>query len=281
MEINDLIIFKTVANEGSISKAAKELGYVQPNITERIKKLEQELETPLLHRDNKGVSLLPSGDILLDYTNRILTLLEEAKNEIKTSGSSYVIATSQSILTNYLSMRIKENFRSYQLYIESSSHLQTLLQQQKVDMVITYEDYPDAAFKKVFTTSISVGLLKAKEKCTIDYSKELFFVSNDKKCPFRNKTIQFLKENNLSQRQLQQLDSYSLMEEFIVEGNGIAFLPIKNDKLVTIENVPIEKLAVHFLRIETLLSIPLMNYLSNRMTLFTNFFKIKTPLERI
>jgi hypothetical protein len=143
-------------------------------------------------------------------------------------------------------MRIKENFKSYQLYIESSSHLQTLLQQQKVDMVITYEDYPDAAFKKVFTTSISVGLLKAKEKCTIDYSKELFFVSNDKKCPFRNKTIQFLKENNLSQRQLQQLDSYSLMEEFIVEGNGIAFLPIKNDKLVTIENVPIEKLAVHF-----------------------------------
>lgn len=37
MEINDLIIFKTVASEGSISKAAKELGYVQPNVTERIK----------------------------------------------------------------------------------------------------------------------------------------------------------------------------------------------------------------------------------------------------
>ncbi|MBJ8107656.1 MULTISPECIES: LysR family transcriptional regulator [Bacillus cereus group] len=246
MEINDLIIFKTVANEGSISKAAKELGYVQPNVTERIKKLEQELETPLLHRDNKGVSLLPSGDILLDYTNKILALLEEAKDEIKTSASSYVIATSQSILTNYLSMRIKENFRNYQIYIESSSHLQKLLQQQKVDMVITYEDYPDAAFKKVFTTSISVGLLKAKEQCNIDFSKELFFVSNDKKCPFRNMTIQFLKENNLSQHQLQQLDSYSLIEEFIVEGNGIAFLPIRNDKLVPVENVPIEKLAVHF-----------------------------------
>lgn len=223
MEINDLIIFKTVANEGSISKAAKELGYVQPNVTERIKKLEQELETALLHRDNKGVSLLPSGEILLDYTSKILTLLEEAKNEIKMSCTSYRIATSQSILTNYLSTRIKENFRNYQIYIESSSHLQKLLQKQKVDMVITYEDYPDAAFKKVFTTSISVGLLKTKEQCTIDFSKELFFVSNDKKCPFRNMTIQFLKENNLSQHQLQQLDSYSLIEEFIAEGNGIAF----------------------------------------------------------
>ncbi|GMR68561.1 MULTISPECIES: LysR family transcriptional regulator [unclassified Bacillus (in: firmicutes)] len=246
MEINDLIIFKTVASEGSISKAAKELGYVQPNVTERIKKLEQELETPLLHRDNKGVSLLPSGDILLDYTNQILTLVEEVKDKIKTSGSSYIIATSQSILTNYLSKRIKENFRNYQIYVENSSHLQKLLQQQKVDMVITYEDYPNTAFKKGFSTSISIGLLKAKEKCTIDFSKELFFVSNDKKCPFRNKTIQFLKENNLSQHQLQQLDSYSLIEDFINDGNGIAFLPIRNDKLEPIEDFPVEKLAVHF-----------------------------------
>ena len=131
MEINDLIIFKTVASEGSISKAAKELGYVQPNVTERIKKLELELETPLLHRDNKGVSLLPSGDILLDYTNQILTLVEEAKDKIKMCGSSYIIATSQSILTNYVSKRIKENFRNYQIYVENSSHLQKLLQQQK------------------------------------------------------------------------------------------------------------------------------------------------------
>ncbi|MED0964518.1 LysR family transcriptional regulator [Bacillus paramycoides] len=243
MEINDLIIFKTVANEGSISKAAKELGYVQPNVTERIKKLEQELETPLLHRDNKGVSLLPSGDILLDYTNKILNLLEEAKNEIKTN-TSYRIATSQSILASYLSVRIKENFRNYQVYIESSSHLQKLL--QKVDMVITYEDNLDSTFNKVFSTTISIGLLKAKEKCKVDYSKELFFVSNDTKCPFRNRTIQFLKENNLSQRQLQQLDSYSLIEEFIAEGNGIAFLPIKNDKLTPIEDVAIEKLSINF-----------------------------------
>ncbi|MED0962321.1 LysR family transcriptional regulator [Bacillus paramycoides] len=243
MEINDLIIFKTVANEGSISKAAKELGYVQPNVTERIKKLEQELETPLLHRDNKGVSLLPSGDILLDYTNKILNLLEEAKNEIKTN-TSYRIATSQSILASYLSVRIKENFRNYQVYIESSSHLQKLL--QKVDMVITYEDNLDSTFNKVFSTTISIGLLKAKEKCKVDYSKELFFVSNDTKCPFRNRTIQFLKKNNLSQRQLQQLDSYSLIEKFIAEGNGIAFLPIKNDKLAPIEDVAIEKLSINF-----------------------------------
>lgn len=249
MEINDLIIFKTVVDEGSISKAAKELGYVQPNVTERIKKLEQELETPLLHRYNKGISLLPSGDILLDYTNKILNLVEEVKNEIKMSSKSYRIATSQSILSNYLSIRIKGNFRNYQIYIENSSHLQPLLKKQRVDMVITYGNYSDSAFQKVFSTTISMGLLKAKGKSNIDYSKEFFFVSHDKQCPFRNYTIEFMKENNLSKKQLQQLDSYSLIEEFIAEGKGLAFLPINNDKLEKIEEIQIEKIPIYFFTI--------------------------------
>ncbi|MFJ8526551.1 LysR family transcriptional regulator [Bacillus sp. NPDC094106] len=249
MEINDLIIFKTVVNEGSISKAAKELGYVQPNVTERIKRLEQELETPLLHRYNKGISLLPSGDILLDYTNKILNLVEEAKNEIKMSGDSYRIATSQSILLNYLSIRIKENFRNYQIYMENSNHLQQLLKKQRVDMVITYGDYSDPVFQKVFSTTVSMGLLKAKEKSNIDYSKEFFFVSHDKQCPFRNHTIEFMEENNLSKKQLQQLDSYSLIQEFIAQGKGLAFLPINNDKLEKIEEVPIQKIPINFFTI--------------------------------
>lgn len=249
MEINDLIIFKTVVSEGSISKAAKELGYVQPNVTERIKRLEQELETPLLHRDNKGISLLPLGDILLDYTNRILNLVEEAKNEIKMSDASYRIATSQSILSDYLSTRIKENFRNYQIYMESSNYLQQLLKKQRVDMVITYGNYSDPAFQKVFSTTISMGLLKAKGTFNIDYSKEFFFVSHDKQCPFRNYTIEFIKKNNLSKKQLQHLDSYSLIKEFIAQGKGLAFLPICNDKLEQIEEVPIEKIPIYFFTI--------------------------------
>lgn len=246
VEINDLIIFKTVVNEGSISKAAKELGYVQPNVTERIKKLEQELETPLLHRNNKGISLLPSGEILLDYTNKILNLLEEAKNEIKVSGVSYRIATTQSILANYISIRIKENFNDYQIYMENNHHLKQLLKKQRVDMIITYENYSDSSFQKVFSATISMGLLKAKGKSTIDYSKEFFFVSHDQQCPFRNYTIEFMEEHNLSKKQLQQVDSYSLVKEFVAQGKGLAFLPINNDSLEKIVDVKIKKIPIYF-----------------------------------
>lgn len=55
MESNDLRIFQVVAYEGSISKAAIKMGYVQSNVTLRIKTLEDELGTKLLLRHSKGV----------------------------------------------------------------------------------------------------------------------------------------------------------------------------------------------------------------------------------
>ena len=44
MELRDLQIFKSVADQGSVSSAKKELNYVQSNVTTRIKQLENELK---------------------------------------------------------------------------------------------------------------------------------------------------------------------------------------------------------------------------------------------
>jgi DNA-binding transcriptional LysR family regulator len=246
LELNDLIIFKTVVTEGSISKAAKELGYVQPNVTERIKRLEEELETPLLHRTNKGVTLLPSGEILLGYTNKILNLLEEARNEIQLENKPYRIGTTQAILLNYLHTRINENVTDFQLYMENSSRLLPLLQSQKVDMIITYLNHQDPELHNVFSSTISMGLLKTKGKTTIDFSKEVFFVNHDTVCPYRNRTIEFLEEQKLSKNQLQQVDSYSLIKELVTHGRGIAFLPIDNKPLEVIKTVAVKPLPVYF-----------------------------------
>lgn len=42
MELKDLEIFQLVAEKGTITEVAKELNYVQSNITSRIQKLENE-----------------------------------------------------------------------------------------------------------------------------------------------------------------------------------------------------------------------------------------------
>ncbi|MFP3599715.1 LysR family transcriptional regulator, partial [Chryseobacterium sp. SIMBA_029] len=54
MESGDLRIFQMVAREGSITKAAARLGYVQSNVTARIRQLEEDLKTELFFRHNRG-----------------------------------------------------------------------------------------------------------------------------------------------------------------------------------------------------------------------------------
>ena len=80
MDIKDLIIFKTVASLGNMTKAAEYLNYAQSNVTSRINHLENELEVELFIRNSRGVFLTNSGDVFLDYVNKIISLQDEAIN---------------------------------------------------------------------------------------------------------------------------------------------------------------------------------------------------------
>src|SRR6478609_169173 len=82
LEISDLEVFRIVADEKSISQAAKRLNYVQSNVTVRIKRLETELRTQLFYRHARGVTLTSTGKTLLIYTDKLFSVLEEAKNAI-------------------------------------------------------------------------------------------------------------------------------------------------------------------------------------------------------
>ncbi|WP_274654701.1 LysR family transcriptional regulator [Paenibacillus humicola] len=78
MESSDLRIFQAVAREGSITRAAARLGYVQSNVTARIQQLESELQTVLFYRHNRGMKPTPGGVTLLGYADKIVGLLDEA-----------------------------------------------------------------------------------------------------------------------------------------------------------------------------------------------------------
>ncbi|MNH92185.1 HTH-type transcriptional regulator GltR [compost metagenome] len=86
MESTDLRVFLAVAREGSITKAAARLGYVQSNVTARIQQLEAELQTVLFHRHNRGMKTTSSGDNLLVYAEQVVTLLEEASRAMTVSS---------------------------------------------------------------------------------------------------------------------------------------------------------------------------------------------------
>ncbi|GGG69111.1 hypothetical protein GCM10010918_25270 [Paenibacillus radicis (ex Gao et al. 2016)] len=65
MDIQLLKVFYTTAQEGSISKAAQKLTFAQSNVTHKIQQLEADLQTQLFYRHNRGITLTPTGHILL------------------------------------------------------------------------------------------------------------------------------------------------------------------------------------------------------------------------
>lgn len=79
MDLTALEIFRAVAADGSVTRAAERLGRVQSNVTTRVQQLEEQLGTALFQREGKRMVLTPAGESLCGYADRLLALAEEAR----------------------------------------------------------------------------------------------------------------------------------------------------------------------------------------------------------
>jgi DNA-binding transcriptional LysR family regulator len=82
MDLTALEIFRTVAAEGSVTRAAERLGRVQSNVTTRVQQLEEQLGATLFLREGKRMVLTPAGESLRGYADRLLALAEEARQSV-------------------------------------------------------------------------------------------------------------------------------------------------------------------------------------------------------
>lgn len=77
MDLKQLKYFVTVAEEGTISAAAKKLFMSQPPLSIQMKLLEQELGCPLFERGQKHIRLTDTGKLLYDRAQNILKMEAE------------------------------------------------------------------------------------------------------------------------------------------------------------------------------------------------------------
>lgn len=226
MEINDLVIFTKVAELGSISKAAEQLGYVQPNITGRLKILESELNKPLFKRTNKGVILLPDGEILFDYATKIINLIDEAKEKISNYNPLLKIGATQTITQNYLShLLINDNFK-FSLYTRPTEELLSLIKTSKIDVVLINREWQDSKIELLYSFNEKIGWLGSKE-IKLSYFKNVYvLVNRDKECPYRKATFNFLEKVKNNWKVI-EIDSLDLILSMLECGKGMAILPQK------------------------------------------------------
>ncbi|MEL4013657.1 putrescine utilization regulator PtrR [Dryocola clanedunensis] len=79
MDLIQLEMFNAVAETGSINAAAQKVHRVPSNLTTRIKQLEADLGVDLFIRENQRLKLAPAGHSFLEYSKRILALVDEAR----------------------------------------------------------------------------------------------------------------------------------------------------------------------------------------------------------
>ncbi|WP_216701198.1 LysR family transcriptional regulator [Priestia filamentosa] len=231
MESQDLRIFKCVAEQKSISKAAAILGYVQPNVSGRIKHLEEELDTKLLSRTNRGVTLTDEGVLLLEYTEKILFLMDEVKAKMKEGKGegSLTIGASQTIsafkIPHFLSDFLKQNKN---IKVKVKTDTKQILQEQllygEIDGLFFSGDNDENPFEEVYSDREKVVLLSCEGHDKRESSPTLLVNSNPN-CIYRKKILQFSQNHHFDKPVLMEFDSLESILQGIANGLGMSIIP--------------------------------------------------------
>ncbi len=82
----DLEVLRSLAlgvELGTFARAAERLGRSTSAVSAQMKKLEEQVGTPILRKAGRGTVLTPTGEVLLSYARRLLDLNDEAAHAVR------------------------------------------------------------------------------------------------------------------------------------------------------------------------------------------------------
>lgn len=226
MEFNDLVIFAAVYQCGSFSKAAQILDYVQPNISNRIKKIENQLGIKLFKRTNRGISILPAADQLYAHTQKILIdyhnmLGDLSKYKTIRIGATPTLAYS---VVPYFTQRLKAS--GYQKVLNTTHPIAELferLNNNEVDCIWVNRKFDDSTYKSLY--SFHEGLFIVSN---CDWNSMSMFnsvVSQDENCPYRKQLINFLNNKSKHYNVIEFDNLGSVLNSIYTIQNCVTLLP--------------------------------------------------------
>jgi DNA-binding transcriptional LysR family regulator len=111
--LDQLKIFRAIAQQGSFKRAADSLYISQPAVSLQIQNLEAALGMPLFNRSGRKAELTEGGRVFLEYAQRILSLCDESRRALTDlhdlKGGALIIGASQTTGT-YLIPRLLGDF---------------------------------------------------------------------------------------------------------------------------------------------------------------------------
>ncbi|AET58884.1 LysR family transcriptional regulator [Paenibacillus terrae] len=237
MDIHLLEVFIQAAHEGSISKTAKKLNYAQSNVTHKIQQLEADLQTSLFYRHKKGITLTPSGQVLVSYTEKIFNTINEARAAVGNSSTPSGPLIIGSLETT-AAVRLPTALAQYHLkYPKVDFSLITGPTEKLLHAVLRYElhgafvsgpiEHPELLQKKVIEeTLVLVTSSQHPVMTSIHDLQNHTMLVFPKGCSYRAKLNSLLQEEGLLPVKLMEFGTLETILACVSAGLGITLLPL-------------------------------------------------------
>ena len=232
-------IFLTTAESGNITTAASKLYISQPAVSKAIAKLEQNLNTSLFIRSNKGVRLTSEGELLYSNIRSAFSFIqsgEEQISQIVRDGYGQLrIGASTTLCKHVLIPYIKEFKQKYPhitiiLKCQSSYGIIEMLERGEIDLGLIGRSYDDVIvdehynYKEVMEIEdifVADGsYLKTLKKGSSLYDATLLMLDSNNLT--RRYVDRYLYQNRMRTGKLMEATSMDLLVDFAKLGLGIA-----------------------------------------------------------
>lgn len=196
MDIKQLHYFIAVSEQMNFSKAAERLHISQPSLSNAIKKLEQEIGSPLLERNTRNLQLTEAGELLFERAKVIVKNMEVLKiemDEVIVHGTRDITIGVMESIKHWLPKVIanyKKDYPHMKIHlvdILGSKRVKKSLKSYKTHLIITNQlmDDPELEVQTLYEERLVVVLplhhpLAQKDTLTIsDICEEPFIISTE------------------------------------------------------------------------------------------------------
>ncbi len=241
MELRNLTTFIHVAELGSFTKAAEQLGYSQSTISFQIKQLEDELGCLLFERINHTITLTGRGHELISYAHRILKLTDEFKENIdkerECSGHIHIVTPDSvcddMVNRNYINFHNKYPSISVKFTTADTTVMFDMLDHNEADVVITLDshsynkDYVIVKEERLSTHFVANSNSKyanSKNLSINDIINEPFILTEHNQ-GYRRVFDKELAKKSLEITPILEIGRTDIITQMVARGNMISFLP--------------------------------------------------------
>lgn len=240
MELRNLITFIHVAELGSFTKAAEQLGYSQSTVSFQIKQLEEELGCLLFERINHTITLTERGHELVSYAHGIRALMDEFKENLtkeELSGSIHIVAPDSicddMINSHYIDFHEKYPSISIRFTTGDSALMLEMLDHNEADFIITLDsrlhnkDYVIAKEQPLsmhFVSSTNSKFAGKKKLSVKDIINEPFILTEHGQ-GYRRVLDRELAKMSLEITPVLEIGRTDIITTMIAQNNMVSFLP--------------------------------------------------------